>query len=194
MIVHQLRARKAKMSNRVNPWDMKDTCDNWFSTGTAKSVESDPALRMVEFRPSKFALEVPSQVKQSWIKIFNPSSNFADVYLNYMAIGPWNTTYPTMNVSLSNNNAATEDNNAPNSVIVDGFANYTEYGAQPLHLVQQALIGRVRGPGVVTIALHETKSGKDPFRIAGVVLTPSFDDSLDNHHSVSPIFHENVYS
>mmetsp|Transcript_25636 Transcript_25636/g.36504 ORF Transcript_25636/g.36504 Transcript_25636/m.36504 type:complete len:200 (-) Transcript_25636:70-669(-) len=161
-----LRQVKAKQSDEVNDWDGRDICNNLYQDGSTTGLIYDTSTLFVnEFKPEKFALELRN-AESTWLKVDNDMPVDAELYISYMSMGPASTKYPTVLASVT---GMVDGDNF--TMVIEPFEKDYTY---PVHVVKQVFLGRVKPGTSPTISLTVTKPGEWPFRVTGLILTPTF--------------------
>ena len=171
-IVNLLRANKAKPSNELGEWDGRDICNTWYTQdGDTKDLVYDKEhLTINEFKEEKFALELKG-TNETWLDVVNDMKIPAQLYINYMSMGPTNTKYPTVTVTVTNMGTHVTDTEIEIYPFEQGYT-------YPVHVVQQAKLGTLE-PGQYKIRVKVTEEREWPFRLVGLMLTPSFELGSD---------------
>ena len=162
-ILNLLRSVTAKHHDERNPWATNDHCQSWFESGTLTAIRHS-SLKMANFDDEKFALEAPLN-ETVWINVHNSFDYPMDVFVNHMSIGP-DHLYPNVSLMLQ------QSLDTPNGVIVD---NWKSTAKRHIHVVQNTRVGKIP-PGMHQLIIQTLDKSKNlPFRLTGILLTPSMD-------------------
>ena len=95
-----LRKLQPKQSNRVGTFGEGDSCHMWYSSGKV-TVDYSPKeeIKLNQFAPMKYALEIPSQGGEFLIN--NPFSSDRNLMMSYMTTGPAYTKYPNAEITIN---------------------------------------------------------------------------------------------
>lgn len=162
-ILDLLQSISAKRHDEKKPWATNDHCQSWFESGTLSAIHHT-SLKMVNFDNEKYALEAPVN-ETVWINVHNLFDRPMDVFVNHMSIGP-DHLYPNVSLTLQ------QSLDTPNGVIVD---NWKSSANRHIHVVQNTRVGKIP-PGMHQLFIQTLdKSKLLPFRLTGILLTPSKD-------------------
>ena len=95
-----LRKLQPKPSNNLGTFGEGDSCHMWYSSGKV-TVDYSPKeeIKLNEFAPVKYALEIPSQGGEFVIN--NPFSSERNLMMSYMSTGPDHTMYPDAEITIN---------------------------------------------------------------------------------------------
>ena len=150
---------------RVNDFEMKDDCHNWFESG----VVDDKA---VKFSPSGYLHPLPTnnlkhalsfEHGEGWLTVNNRADHEQDLYISYLTTSPAPSFYPQTAVSISSTNYEQE-------VVLDPTPS-RDWGDRFVHLPREVYIGKI-APGESTLYFRTLEEGTmSPFSLVSFVVT-----------------------